>query len=334
MVSKAKIEKMKVDARHLTEAKQNDTDLGPLKLLPGVWKNEPNLPGRGWNSIALPFATEPKSKLHYRLLVNQYNETLTFDLVDKGVPNRGINLKGDKNTDQVLVAMEYSQNVVQIASEDRPKSGLAGTPGTTIHHEPGLWLYMLNEKVDDIDIARLSTVPHGDSILALGKSAKPAPGAPVIPKVNGLPQGTTSDLDDPYLEPYKHYHDNPFEGIFDPVFPAELLELANKGVKIKRTTTLDVDTELSTGGIDNIPFVVKQANASAMKSIFWIQELEETDSRGKPKLRLQYLQTAMLDFDGRTSGLPGRIRWPHVSINTLEKVEQTPEESRLEVLSM
>ncbi|MCI5159263.1 MAG: hypothetical protein D3906_12690 [Candidatus Electrothrix sp. AUS1_2] len=111
----------------------------------------------------------------------------------------------------------------------------------------------------------------------------------------------------------------PFHG-FDPVEPWKLLEEANKGVEIVRTTVLDVDSAVETGGIVNIPFIVKQANAASMRSFFWIQELAETDAKGNPKLRLQYLQVVMLDFFPREDGMPGLIRWPHVSINTLEKV--------------
>ena len=81
-----------------------------------------------------------------------------------------------------------------------------------------------------------------------------------------------------------------------------------------------VDTAVETGGIVNIPFIVKQANAADMKSTFWIQELAEQDDSGNPKLRLQYLQIVLLDFFERRDGLPGLIRWPHVSINTMEKV--------------
>ena len=83
---------------------------------------------------------------------------------------------------------------------------------------------------------------------------------------------------------------------------------------------LELDTTVETGGINNVPFVVKQANASEMKSTFFIQELAETDALGNPKLRLQYVQVVQLDFFPRFDGGPGRIKWPHVSINTLEKV--------------
>jgi hypothetical protein len=47
---------------------------------------------------------------------------------------------------------------------------------------------------------------------------------------------------------------------------------------------LTVDTTIDTGGIHNIPFVVKQANAATMKSTFWIRELAEKDANGKPKM--------------------------------------------------
>jgi hypothetical protein len=279
--------------------------------------------------IALPFATAP-SPLNYRLLVNQYDEELEFTLVDKAVPNRGISIGSGGSaveTDQFLVTLDYQQKINQVAAEDFPKSGKAGGAGLAIHHEPGLWLHMTNEVTDGLDIARLATIPHGDSVLALGKSSK-SNGASAIPSINGLPVGVTQDLNaNPYLAPYKHFHDNPFKGVvnapgfpgFDPVSPQKLLELANQGVNVVKTTTLTVDSTIPTGGIVNIPFVVKQANAASMKSTFWIQELADKDSHGNPKLRLQYLQVVLLDFFPRKDGLPGPIRWPHVSINTLEK---------------
>ena len=129
------------------------------------------------------------------------------------------------------------------------------------------------------------------------------------------------------MAPYKHFNDNLFEGIFNPVSPNDLLEQANQGVNIVKTTVLDVDTTRESGGIHNIPFVVKQANASEMKSTFWIQELAEKDVNGDPVLRLQYSQVIFLDFFPRRDGAPGLIRWPHISINTLEKVRETADDT-------
>ena len=76
-----------------------------------------------------------------------------------------------------------------------------------------------------------------------------------------------------------------------------------------------LDTSAEPGGIRNIPFVVKQANASRMKSTFWINELVEQDAEGNPKLQLQYLQVVILEFFPRRDGLPGRIEWP-TSVST------------------
>ena len=320
MLMKAQLDVMKRQGRTIAPARAGDEDLGPLKLLPGVWQNLPNLPGRGWNMIALPFATEPASPLNYRLLLNQFNEELKFTLVDKAVPNRGINRSGTTvDSDQFIVALDYEQLIAQIAAEDFPQSGKAGAPGLAIHHEPGLWLHLANEVTDFLDLARLATIPHGHVVLALGRSNE-ASGAPVIFDLNALPVGVGQDLNSPYLAPYKHFHDNLFKGLFDPTSPNDLLKAANAGVDILRTTTLTVDTTTPTGGVVNLPFLVKQANAASMKSTFWIQELAEPDVNGNPKLRLQYSQVAMLEFAPRRDGLPGVISWPHVSINTLEKV--------------
>lgn len=309
--------KDKCKARYIGRAQTGDDDLGPLKLLPGKWKG---VPGQGWNMIALPFA---EGESNYRVLVNSFDEELKFSLVDKAVANRGIRQSGtiDSDSDQFVVTLDYEQMITQTDSADFPVSGLAGNPGLAIHHEPGLWLHMVNETTNGINLARLATIPHGDSLLALGSSTEKV-GAPVIPAIRGLPIGTVPvDLEtNPYLAPYKHFHDNPFKGVYDPTNPTELLSKANDCIDIVKTTTLTVDTETETGGIKNIPFVTRQANAGAMKSTFWIEELAEKDKYGKPKLRLQYAQVVILEFFGRLDQLPGLAQWPHVSINTLEKV--------------
>jgi hypothetical protein len=311
--------------RDVTLAEAGDADLGPLRQLPGKWVGE----GTGWNMIALPFATAGPP---FRLLLNQYNETLNFTLVDKAVPNRGIGGAPVTQTDQFLVTLDYEQVIRQVAATDQPPSPFAGGPDLAIHHEPGLFLNMLNEIPDGFDIARLGTIPHGDAVLALGTSST-VTGTPVIPPVNGLPVGVAQDLGSRYLAPYKFFHDTPFVGTvtapgfpgFDPVSPHLLLDLANQGLTFQTTTELDVSTTNGTAGIHNIPFVVKQANAASMRSTFWIQEIDDPGEPGDTLLRLQYLQVVMLDFFARTDGLPGLIGWPHVSINTLTKVSDTPD---------
>lgn len=321
---------LRAAGRRLYTAVADDPELGPLTALPGKWVSQ----GRGWNMIALPFAAVGAAP--FRLLLNQYDEELEFTLVDKAVPNRGItddNPRAEK--DQLVVTLDYQQSVRQVAAVDAPVSGKAGAAGLAIHHEPGLWLYMTNFVDNDVDVGRLATVPHGNSVLALGTSdvLESPDTSTLIPDISGLPIGiANTDINDPnnrYLAPYKQFQDAPFKGTaagvpgfpgFDPVAPNGLLKLALQGVEVKRTTVLAVDTATQTGGISNIPFVVQQADAQRMVSTFWIHELCETDSQGKPRFMMQYLQDVALDFLPRTDGTPGLIRWPHISINTLEKV--------------
>ena len=109
MLSKERLKSMAAEGRYIGPAKSGDDDLGPLQMLPGVWKNTSELDGRGWNLIALPFDAPP---FNYRLLMNQYNEVLTFSIVDKGVPNRGINMNGlSGETDQFVVTLDYDRSV-------------------------------------------------------------------------------------------------------------------------------------------------------------------------------------------------------------------------------
>ena len=58
---------------------------------------------------------------------------------------------------------------------------------------------MLDERTNDLDIARLGSVPHGDSLLALGQSSA-VNGAPDIPDtVSGLPIGVSQNVErNPY----------------------------------------------------------------------------------------------------------------------------------------
>ena len=318
-------------ARVIDTAKAGDEELGPLKDLPGTWQNSGAFDGRGWNMIALPFATRPEDFVDYRVLVNQFNETLKFSLVDKGVPNRGIEKGPDatEQTDQFIVTIDYEQMIKQKAAADEPTSGEAGCADLAIHHEPGLFLHMKNETTDGLNVARLGTIPHGNSILTLG-TAEVIDGPPTIPEVNTLPIGVPQDLENnPYLAPYKHFNDSPFLGVetnpafpgFNPVKPHELLNFLPEG--IKRTTILRMDTEAQKAGIVNIPFIEREADAEEMEFTMWIMELEEKDDHGEPKMVLAYLQVVMLDFFPIPGDPDGKlIRWPHASINMMEKVAE------------
>ena len=228
-------------SRELRTARPADPDLRELRLLPGTWANlDPRDPtgqpfgGRGWNCIAVPFIQNPLPSpvpppgrpIDYRLLVNQFNEELRFSTVDDDVPNRGVSADRTRNVDQFLVTLDYEQKITQVAVDDRPASTIKGKPGAAIHHEPGLFLNMVDDpttSVNTLPLARLGTIPHGDALLALGTAReRPGPDNPLIPDFPGLPVGVPPNFAG-YLEPYTHFRANKFQGVYDPTKPTELL---------------------------------------------------------------------------------------------------------------
>jgi hypothetical protein len=368
----------------------DDPVLGPLRLLPGVWKNTEALKGFGFNFMALPFVG---GRDGFKLLMNQYNEDLIFSCTDKGVPNRGLIPDPETGSpDQTIVALDYFQKITQIDSGEFPNSGLHERfDGQRIHKEPGLWLHMIDHDADGINIARLGTIPHGNSFLAVGRAPNRRQNATdeddfvlinnptaeqieqlpnnLIPDINGIVVGGGENPDhedlepivDPntgaviidYFEPYRHFFKNPYKGKvpiagfsgFNPVHTTELLRHTLRNFlipigKIKRIMRLRVDSTLdhaavnraTHAGIVNIPFVVRQADAAAMNSTFLIYEIEDSMT-GQNRYFIQYAQNVILDFIGRPDGHPGRARWPHVSINTMERVSDViPEKMMMNML--
>lgn len=266
--------------------------------------------------------------------MNQYGETLNFEISDSGVPNRGIIPDADGFNDQLIDAVDYKQLVTQKAVEDFPPSNLRSDNEKGIHHEPGLFLQLLNHKPSDngeeLCIVRLATIPHGNSVLAMGK-VDIIDGAPTIPDLSALPFRVSQDVtNNPYLAPYKYFEDNHFFGTvpldvpgFPGFFPTNtnaILQFANPGSRVKKTTILHFDTKFDKGGIINIPFVVREANATEMTATFWVMELERSDESVPTEFIMQYSQTVFLDFFPSKDDPSQLIRWPHVSINTLRKI--------------
>ena len=353
--------------RRIRIATARDEALGPLELLPGTWANirpehrdgskfkgvgtlqgkgKSPFDGRGWNLIALPFAEEGQGR-NFRLLMNEYNEVLTFTTVDEGVPNRGItDDRPAENADQRVAALDYEQTIAQIAAKDISMSGQAGAPELPIHHEPGFFLHMKEQRINNFDIARLATIPHGNAVTALGRSDQ-FDGPPSIPDLSGFPDGVDPNIEDAvsratdsgsYLHPYNRFTAEPFTGVvtvpeFPGFSPANANALLQGGLpdSIVRTTELLFETDVMEGGIVNIPFIERQADAELMRATVWIMELDEEDDDGNPRLVLAYSQFVFLNFFNRFDGRPGLIRWPHISINVMEKIEEPPQEETEEM---
>jgi len=160
--------------------------------------------------------------------------------------------------------------------------------------------------VQNQTIVRMSTIPHGDSLLAQSVFLTTVKGGPKITPVSSLPTGP--GVDEPgYLDPLLYPEDTP-DGIdYDMVAnPNLVLKKAIKGQNIIESVVISVSTS-PVGGLVNIPFVVKNANAISLDAIFWIETVENDD--GSTFLQLQYTQTVILKFLG--------IEWPHITVATL-----------------
>jgi hypothetical protein len=281
--------------------------LGPLSDLPGTWV------GNGFNLISLPDKHDNKL---FRLKLNATRETLTFTSIGGPIPNRG-----SAQDDIAFLGLHYFQQVSDAITNE------------ALHLEPGLWLNLpiTTAPQEPATIARLGTIPHGDSLLALG-TFRPVDGGPQIHSVDSTPftldATTGARINDPnpvYLAPFTSTPLPPGIPVGSIANPNLLLTNAIKGQKIVKTVVLFVSATPvggingtpiappskpnNVGGIVNIPFVVTNANANSFSAIFWIETIENSD--GSQFLQLQYTQTVILDFIG--------LKWPHIAVATLVK---------------
>ena len=124
--------------------------LGLLQELAGTWH------GYGFNLIARP-NFEGNQNLYLQL--NQTQETIKIDAIGSPIPNRGFGQQ-----DIELHGLTYLQKISDAAH------------GGALHIEPGLWItqpgteYPVENAPPQI-VARMGTIPHGNSLLAQGTAA-------------------------------------------------------------------------------------------------------------------------------------------------------------------
>jgi hypothetical protein len=132
--------------------------LGFLAELSGTWE------GEGFNLIARP-DKEGGSPLFLEL--NQTFETLSFIPISSSIPNRG-----NAVNDIELFGLTYLQKV-----SDKVTRG-------ALHIEPGIWVHIPSQDNGTTQsVARMGTIPHGNSLLAEGAAIKldPFQGNPFDP---------------------------------------------------------------------------------------------------------------------------------------------------------
>ena len=256
-------------------------ELGPLADLIGTW-----IGTHGWELIAVP---QDES---FHLIVRPYVEVVTFEAIGAPVPNRG-----GPVPDLFIAGLLYQMRITDIETNE------------PLHLENGMWLN-LGESQEQ-PIVRQASIPHGDVFLALGTSSTTS-GPPDIPSTSAVPDaGPEMPLGytDVYLRPIDGFH---------PGTPNMVLQEAIAGQDIVQTITLSVSTA-GAGGIVNIPFVDRNANASQFTCDYWIETVKDANT-GDEVQQLQYSQQTNIEFLQSFGGQPGQlIMWPHVNVNTLRK---------------
>ncbi len=272
----------------------NNDGLGPLAGLLGSWTGS-----KGWNIIAVPSAgSEPDQEGAFELLVRPYTETITFSPVGDLVRNRG------GAVDQFIGAVQYEMKVADLETNE------------ALHVENGMWLYLDNIKPESpedkpkFSIARSATIPHGDSAMILGNSSQ-SKGAPTIPDISSEPPDIGAPKVLGYLDPYG----TQVPGLISVSNPNANLKEDIAKQTILETTTLSLDSA-NQGGVTNIPFINRFADATRFQCDYWIETVETEDN--KTIQQLQYSQIVDLEFH-KKFGKEGLIIWPHVNINTLRK---------------
>ncbi len=274
--------------------------LGPITDLAGTWI------GKGFSLISLPdFDSKPPSTgpKPFRLKLNSTVEILEFTPIGGLVPNRGSTGQDDIS----IFGLRYLQRV---------SDALTNEP---LHIEPGFWLNVPRTDIpaDGPTVVRQASVPHGSSVLAVGTGLHLS-GGPEIGPANSTPvkNPVGTPLAPEYLAPFA---DPPLPPGFKPGFvrnPNLALLEAIRGQTIAHTVVLIISTAAPLngsgqlgGGIVNMPFDIRNANATRLDAIFWIETVKQAD--GTTFQQLQYTQTVILNFLG--------INWPHISVATLTK---------------
>ncbi len=136
------------------------SNLGLLQEFAGTWH------GYGFNLIGRP---DGQNKQNVYLQLNETQESLVLTPIGSSIPNRGFG-----QSDIELFGLTYLQKISDTAT------------GGALHIEPGIWVTQPNTIFPPESapssaqlIARMATIPHGNSLLAQGLAERFS-GPPVL----------------------------------------------------------------------------------------------------------------------------------------------------------
>jgi hypothetical protein len=287
---------------------------GPLTELAGTWV------GKGFNLISKPGF---QLNLPFVLQVNATMETLSFTPIGGQIPDRG-----SQQNDINVFGMTYTQEVTDAASL------------SLLHVERGMWINVppSTQPSQPQTVARLSTIPHGDSVLAQGNGITVNGVRPTFPIGDPTPFIDGVTIPPGYFppDPFQAPQVNPFplpdgfdlSNVNTPLAQAIADQTISEMVVLQVSTATPPQTQELLqgpfgGGVLNIPFVTTNANAVSLDAVFWIETIVPPASIGGDSfLQLQYTQTVILSFPAAAGPIgPNNplINWPHISVATLIK---------------
>jgi hypothetical protein len=283
------------------DAETSVAELGPLADLVGVW-----IGTQGWELIAVPQGP-PGGRESFTFIARPYAEIVTFTPIGAPVPNRG-----GPAGEMFITGLMYDMRIADLVTNE------------PLHLETGMWLNLSGVQggtPPDQPIVRSASIPHGDSVLAIGTSSETA-GPPDIPLPSAIPDPGPKP-EPGYTEAWLSQIPSPCDANvkFNPAIPNQVLVDALAGLKVVETTTLSVSTD-NGGGVLNIPFVDANANTARFACDYWIETIEATPPSGGPPERvqqLQYSQQTNIEFLPQFGNPDQLIMWPHVNVNTLRK---------------
>lgn len=299
----------------------------------GTWTNQ-DFPGTSvggtdnplsYNVMPLPQTTPQPGQANYSgfILKNfTYWETITFNGMNAtsspvNAPNRG---------------GTYLQNCYALFYDQKVFFAEGPGIGTIVHEENGSWLSLVTAQQGigpynksglepgpvvpqpaDITIAKQISVPHGNSVLALG-SYQQASGAPVIadaasifPTPDGLntsPYTETLDQSDNYQNPQPNFTLNTNLPLQQAVAAIEPNNYIHMNVTTKQLKS-------GKGQVTNIPFEQRRAKVTDYTADYWLLSTDE----GNTFKYLAYTQHIILELAiGKA-----KYSFPHNTSNTVTK---------------
>jgi hypothetical protein len=287
-----------------------EKSLSPLSDLPGTWV------GRGFNQIWRPFdgAEAGAPSQDCSLALNVTSENLTFTTIGT-VPNRGLT-----EPDISLTGVRYLQQINDVNFP--PPQG-----GNALHLEPGFWLDIpaTPDTANNPTVVRLSTIPHGNSILLEGGlnqgEVASSDGPPTIAPISITPFAIGNEASKVAFPESNLAQATQFRNPLPPEIaqhqeivddPTVVLRnanqaLVNEGFGIQSTTKLHVVSTEQNGGALSIPFLNQNALVGEVDATFWVEQVFKGGTLAF--LQLQYAQRVLLNFKG--------LSWPHVTVATL-----------------